>query len=194
MGTGGPTFVSGTPGTSANVSLVQKIARRAPRGRRAQAIIQKARDYGLPPRLPLAIFAIEDSFRPWWVRTAENIYLFAAILWWLLTGWGFRNVTVGPFQIGCHWLATFLGCPYVRRGPNWNAPRSLRLTLGLIRLPFFPLNLEVAMYRLVQLWEFVGRNDLEPIRATYEVGKGYNGTPEYGEVLVQVSLHLSLRE
>lgn len=166
--------------------LVQGLLRNIPRRKRATAIRNAAVNNELPSALPLAIYAIESSFRPWWVRLIENLYLYVSVAWWLCTGLGFRNVTVGPFQIGCHWVAEAMGMHYTRKKGLWRpAGRSLRLACALLRLPCFGRNLDMAMYRLKRLWPAdVGTHSFIPVAAIGEAGRRYNGTVWYGEILM----------
>jgi len=130
-----------------------------------------------------AVYAIEVSFRPWWVRGAENAYLVAGFLWWLASGRGFRDVTVGPFQVGCHIVAEYLGIPYTRQRDTWNAPRSPALALGLLKLPTMRYNAELAAFRLGWLWRQALEAGMDKGKAITFVGTWYNGTESYGVVL-----------
>lgn len=181
-------FESGLPipATLVDRNLLDRLARNIPRGRKAIFIGQRAKKAGVPVSVAHGVYAIETSFRPWWVRLAENLCLAVMLGWWLATGRPFLNMTVGPFQVGFHWMAQYLGIDYMRRDNWWLPKRSWRLACGLLRLPCFALNVEVAAYRLKLLWESAIAAGLDRDRAIVMVGAGYNGRMSYGHVLAEL--------
>lgn len=125
------------------------------------------------------------------MRAVENTYLVASLVWWILTGCGFRNVTVGPFQLGCHWAADLLGYGYRREGAKWYPHRSVALACVLLRLPTFRMNADLATRRLARLWDHSMQKSQNMRVAVLEVGHAYNGTLWYGNVLLALQAVLS---
>lgn len=179
-------LVDGIPVTLVSGSVLARILRNVPHGRKAVLITREAEAHGFPPSLGLAVYAIETSFRPWWVQIVESSYLAISVVWWLLTGRGFRNLTVGPFQIGCHIVADYIGIQYCRKGRYWYPARSRQLALALLRLPFFKFNLKVAAYRLQRLWQNALISCPDYSSAVVELGTRYNGYVSYGWALLKV--------
>lgn len=184
-------LVPGIQATSADDPLVRKLAANGPRGHRAGRICEAARLAGLSPALVGAVYAIETSFRPLWVRVFEDAYLFLAAFGWLITRRSFRNISVGPFQIGLHWLADYMRAEYVREGDTWRPRLSLRLACALFKLPFFETNLQMAIYRIQTSWEQAIREGKAGDSAIARVGTRYNGRESYGMVLVKLTDYLA---
>lgn len=185
-------MADGGSSDSGRNNLISRLLRCVPDGTIANVIRDSAGKSQVPEAIPLAIYALETGFRPWWVRIFEGGYLCLAVAWWLCTGVGFRNVTVGPFQVGCHLVAEYMGIAYSRTNGNWRpAVRSLRLAGALLRLPFFGFNLEVAMHRIRDLWAAAVEGRSTPMTAASEVGRRYNGTVWYGESLKILFVRLS---
>lgn len=177
-------------GFSHDQGLVSRLAVAIPTGYRKRKIFLEARSQQIPETLLQAVYAIETSFRPWWVRAIENGFLWAFVVWWLVTGLGFRNVTVGPFQFGCHWVAHYRGFDYRRKGRMWYTKRSLGLAYDLLKLPWFSFNCEMAALRLAYLWS-EAKDRYEEFGKTIEaVGMRYNGTKWYAQTLAALVMYL----
>lgn len=174
------------PDTLADKNLLERLARNIPKGRKANIISKEAHKENVPKNLILAIYAIEISFRPWWVRIPENFWLFFSIIWWLLTGKGFRNLTIGSFQIGCHVVGDEICIKYNRKGNYWYPERAWRTVIGLIKLPFFSFNLKIAIQRVKSLWQDAIFSGMDFPSAIINVGTHYNGHKSYGLVLLEL--------
>lgn len=181
-------------GISVEPQLITWLAGNVPHGRRAMFAAAEAERHGIPPSLVFAVYAIEITFRPWWIQLLEIVYLAIAIPVWFLTGCGFRNVTVGPFQIGCHRAADHLGVGYTRVNRYWRPARSLHLAGLLAKLPFYSLNLAIACKALRVLWRQALNATADHGFAVIEVGRRYNGYERYGWVLLQLVAFLECVE
>jgi|GEM_PF-4504763 len=175
-----------TPDILVNNSVLLKIAKNTPSGHRGKRIAQAARNKNIPVVLLFAIYGIEMSFRPCWVQIAEDGYLCIYVAWWLITGRGFRDITVGSFQIGCHVVADYAGAEYYRKGDCWYPKRSLKLAYELLCLPFFKYNLKYTSYRISLLWQKALESKFGFNYAVYEVGRKYNGSEQYGLLLLDL--------
>lgn len=164
--------------------LLNVLAQNLPRPRARAMANSAAREAGVPVSLVLGIYAIETYFRPFWLRWLENVYLALGILFGLVTGKSFRNLTIGPFQIGCHVGARFLGLKCAWSGA---AIRPLHAqALNLIKLCFYPVNLEVAVHHVARLWREAETLQLPRALSVWYVGWRYNGRAYYGDVLRQL--------
>jgi hypothetical protein len=183
--------VQGIRDTSLDDSLIHRLAANRARGWKAARIAEEAQLVGIPVNVLEGVYAIETSFRPIWVRVFEDAYLFMTIAGWLITGRRFRNISVGPFQIGLHWLAEYLGTDYTREGDAWRPRRSVHLVAALLRLPFFDANLKVAAYRVKVPWEQALSGGADYDSAVIQTGTGYNGRETYGVVLLKLTKYLA---
>jgi len=179
-------FVGNTPDFLADPLVFKRFCKGIPHGRKARKIIWENQKRSSPLSLVFAIYSIETSFRPCWVRVFEVAYLFVFTIRWLLTGMGFRDITVGTFQIGCHIVGDYTRAEYKRKGNYWYPKRSLKLAKAILSLPCFWFNVKVAMARIEQLWEEAMTLGYRFEDAVIYVGAWYNGNESYGRALLRI--------
>lgn len=183
-------FVSRGLDISANQTLIAKIARQYPTGLNLSAIARCAKKSGIPVEILAGIYAIEKSFRPWWVRWVENAYLYIMLLLWVFTGMPFRNLTIGVFQVGCHRAAEFIGAKYKRVGNKVTIERNFCSLFTLLALPVFNKNLVIATYHILSIWNQAVEAGYDLNSSVVYLGKHYNGKVSYGIALNDLILYV----
>lgn len=170
-----------------------RITRRTRRSCRVNEIIVEAEQYNVPRELVQAVYGIETSFRPWWLRCVENGAMCLMMLKCLMVKGEFLNLTIGPYQIGCHLIADHHGHAYSRNGTKLVARSTLGLAIDIGKAMTFRGNLVIAVRRLSQLYLSALGTGLTHDEAIRFVGLQYNGTEWYGDLLLLICRQLTTR-
>jgi len=181
-------------GTTQIEKLADKLTARSLRISRHHAINQQADSTKIDRSVIIAIYLIENHFRPFRIRTVEYSMLILAFIANRVVARPIKNYTVGRFQIGLTSILRHGGYTGYKVHDRNISKLSLSELLYILSRCSFHNNLVVCC-QIVR--GFTDKIELEWGANQYNtgrIGEKYNGKKNYGFLLLEITKRLKETE
>ena len=181
-------------GTTQIEKLADKLTARSLRISRHHAISQQADLTKIDRSVIIAIYLIENHFRPFYIRTVEYSLLIHAFIANRVVARPIKNYTVGRFQIGLTSILRHGGYAGYKVHDRTITKLSLSELLYILSRCSFYNNLVVCC-QIVR--DFTDKIELEWGTSQYNagrIGEKYNGKKSYGFLLLEIAKRLNETE